>query len=201
MTCTYVKRYAQQALLNISTEDDDDAASLNGSHKSSSTAGKSVAPRPRAMATPRPLHLNQLRHWSARPRDTWPLVNLALTECHEDKEVYNQRIRTIMRLKLSASVAPRTLTRTMTMAQYMEIFGYYSDWRRSCTKRPQPRRCPMEPHPRRNRHPSQRGRPLGRVRHQTLRRTHLHLHQGAPQTPTPPSGIANDCGRKSRRGI
>ena len=54
----------------------------------------------------------------------------------------------------------------------------------------------MEPHPRRNRHPSQRGRPLGRVRHQTLRRTHLHLHQGAPQTPTPPSGIANDCGRK-----
>ena len=68
MTCTYVKRYAQQALLNISTEDDDDAASLNGSSKS--TAGKSVAPASR-MATPRPLHLNQLRHWSARPRDTW----------------------------------------------------------------------------------------------------------------------------------
>jgi hypothetical protein len=53
------------------------------------------------------------------------LANLALTECHEDKEVYYQRIRTTMGLKPAASVAPRLLTRTMSMAQYMDVFAYY----------------------------------------------------------------------------
>jgi ERF superfamily len=48
MAATYVKRYAQQALLNISTEDDDDAASLNGSNKTekSAAAVKYVHPSP-----------------------------------------------------------------------------------------------------------------------------------------------------------
>jgi hypothetical protein len=53
------------------------------------------------------------------------LSNLALTECQEDKEVFDQRIRQTMGLKADASVAPRLLTRTMTMAQYMDIFAYY----------------------------------------------------------------------------
>jgi hypothetical protein len=52
-------------------------------------------------------------------------VNLAMTKCHEDKEVYDQRIRQTMGLKPSASMAPRLLTHTMTVVQYMELFAHY----------------------------------------------------------------------------
>jgi hypothetical protein len=51
--------------------------------------------------------------------------NLAMTECMEDVSVYEQRIRQTMKIPAQASVAPRLLTRTMSMAQYMELFAYY----------------------------------------------------------------------------
>ena len=125
MTSTYLKRYAQQALFNISTEDDDDAASLNGASKT--TAAKSVAPAPAPTNGHTPAPTPEPAEALERPTEGHiaALANLALTECHEDKEVYYQRIRQVMGLKPSASVAPRLLTRTMTMAQYMDLFAYY----------------------------------------------------------------------------
>jgi hypothetical protein len=53
------------------------------------------------------------------------LSTLALTECGEDLDVYEQRIRQTMKIPAQASVVPRLLTRTMSMAQYMELFAYY----------------------------------------------------------------------------
>jgi hypothetical protein len=53
------------------------------------------------------------------------LRNLAVTECQEPLEVYEDRIRTTMKIPKQASVAPKLLTRTMSMAQYMELFAYY----------------------------------------------------------------------------
>jgi len=127
MAATYVKRYAQQALLNISTEDDDDAASLNGSNKTEKSAaavklrpsepvnGNVHPPPPPSESTDRPTeaHLSALRA-------------LALKDCHEEIEVYEQRIRQTMGLKSAASVAPKLLTRTMNMAQYMTVFEHYT---------------------------------------------------------------------------
>jgi hypothetical protein len=57
--------------------------------------------------------------------DISALTTLAVVTCHEDSEVFGQRLRTIMKLKPSASVAPRLLTRTMSMAQYREAIAYY----------------------------------------------------------------------------
>lgn len=124
---TYAKRYAQQALLNVSTEDDDDAASLNGSSKADKSAaasngrpsesvaanGHTPAPEPdESLAHPTESHLAALR-------------NLAVTECQEPVDVYEDRIRTTMKIPKQASVSPRLLTKTMTMAAYMEVFAYY----------------------------------------------------------------------------
>jgi hypothetical protein len=53
------------------------------------------------------------------------LKNLACTECSEPVEVYEDRIRTTMKIPKQASVAPKLLTRTMTMQAYMEVFAYY----------------------------------------------------------------------------
>jgi hypothetical protein len=53
------------------------------------------------------------------------LRNLAVTECQEPLEVYEDRIRTTMKIPKQASVAPKLLTRTMSMAQYMDVFAYY----------------------------------------------------------------------------
>ena len=53
------------------------------------------------------------------------LRNLAVTECQEPVDVYEDRIRTTMKIPKQASVAPKLLTRTMSMAQYMELFAYY----------------------------------------------------------------------------
>jgi hypothetical protein len=57
--------------------------------------------------------------------DITALTTLAIVECGEDAEVFGQRLRTIMKLKPSASVAPKLLTQTMTMAQYQEAMAYY----------------------------------------------------------------------------
>jgi hypothetical protein len=53
------------------------------------------------------------------------LRNLALTECGEEVEVYEDRLRTMMKIPKQASVSPRLLTKTMTMTVYMEVFAYY----------------------------------------------------------------------------
>jgi hypothetical protein len=126
MTCTYLKRYAQQALLNISTEDDDDAASLNGSNKAEkpAAAAKLRASEPVSANG----HTPPLGEPTDRPSEQHitALQTLALTECGEDRDVFEQRIRTIMGLKPAASVAPKLLTRTMDMSQYMQAFEYYT---------------------------------------------------------------------------
>ncbi len=121
-TCTYLKRYALQAQLGLSTEEDDDAASVNGSGKPTAKA-VSVPPAETNGHTPAPDPDETLAH--PTEGHIAALANLALTECREDKEVYYQRIRTTMGLKPSASVAPRLLTRTMSMAQYMTVYAYY----------------------------------------------------------------------------
>jgi hypothetical protein len=119
--CTYTKRYAMQALLNLATEDDDDASSLNGTNTPAvpkaatapaATNGHTPAPEP-DLEHPTEAHLSALRA-------------LALKECHEEIEVYEQRIRQTMGLKPAASVAPKLLTRTMDMTQYMTIFEHYT---------------------------------------------------------------------------
>jgi hypothetical protein len=53
------------------------------------------------------------------------LCNLAVTECQEPVDVYEDRIRTTMKIPKQASVAPRLLTRTMSMQAYMDVFAYY----------------------------------------------------------------------------
>jgi hypothetical protein len=53
------------------------------------------------------------------------LRNLAVTECQEPVDVYEQRIRTMMKIPKQASVSPRLLTKTMSMTTYMDIFAYY----------------------------------------------------------------------------
>jgi hypothetical protein len=125
--CTYGKRYAQQALLNISTEDDDDAASLNGSSKvpaekavttpAASTNGHSPMPPVTLEVAvgdrPTDAHISALRA-------------LALQDCAEPEDVQADRIRRAMGLKAGASMAPKLLTRTMSMAQFMTVFEFYT---------------------------------------------------------------------------
>jgi hypothetical protein len=53
------------------------------------------------------------------------LKNLACTECGDPIEVYEDRLRRTMGIPKNASVAPKLLTRTMTMQAYMEVFGFY----------------------------------------------------------------------------
>jgi hypothetical protein len=79
------------------------------------TADAAPPPAPKADASlehPTESHLAALR-------------NLAVTECQEPLEVYEDRIRTTMKIPKQASVAPKLLTRTMTMQAYMEVFAYY----------------------------------------------------------------------------
>jgi hypothetical protein len=53
------------------------------------------------------------------------LKNLACTEYGDPIEVYEDRLRRTMGVPKNASVAPKLLTRTMTMQAYMEVFGFY----------------------------------------------------------------------------
>jgi hypothetical protein len=117
---TYIRRYQQSSMLNIVTEDDDDGASTTGA-TTEPVATKAAAPM-RANGhgtTSAPTERPTEGHITA-------LSTLALTECGEEKEVFEQRIRQVMGLKPSASVAPKLLTRTMTMAQYMAVFEHYT---------------------------------------------------------------------------
>jgi hypothetical protein len=109
MAATYIKRYAQQALLNVSTEDDDDAASLNDSHKADKSAatanGRGSEPVNGNGHTPPPELYASLEH----PTESHlaALKNLALTECREELEVYEDRLRRTMGVPKHASVSPR----------------------------------------------------------------------------------------------
>jgi hypothetical protein len=77
------------------------------------TNGHKPAPEPDAsLAHPTEAHLAALR-------------NLAVTECQEPVEVYEDRLRRTMGIPKQASVAPKLLTRTMTMQAYMDVFAYY----------------------------------------------------------------------------
>ena len=51
------------------------------------------------------------------------LRNLAVTECGDPVDVYEDRLRTTMKIPKQASVAPKLLTRTMTMQAYMGLFA------------------------------------------------------------------------------
>jgi hypothetical protein len=54
------------------------------------------------------------------------LRTLAVQESGTDVEAFETRIRRTMGLKSMALVAPKLLTRTMTMAQYMAVFEHYT---------------------------------------------------------------------------
>jgi len=78
-----------------------------------STNGHTPAPEPDEAPThPTEGHLAALR-------------NLAVTECGDPSEVYEDRLRTMMKIPKQASVSSRLLTKTMAMSTYMEIFAYY----------------------------------------------------------------------------
>jgi hypothetical protein len=118
---TYIRRYQQSSMLNIATEDDDDAASTHGATTEPSTkapaapiaAANGHTPSPDvSLEHPTESHLAALR-------------NLAVTECGEDVSVYEDRLRRTLKVPPHASVSPRLLTRSMTMVQYMEVFAYY----------------------------------------------------------------------------
>jgi len=123
---TYLRRYTSCPLLGVCAEEDDDASAVEGncittqaSKRETTTAsvltngnGHPPAP-PKAEGVERPTE----KHIEA-------LCTLA-AQCHEDLEVFEQRLRTIMGLKPSASVARRLLPRTMTMAHYMDAVAYY----------------------------------------------------------------------------
>jgi hypothetical protein len=57
--------------------------------------------------------------------DITALTTLAVVTCADGPEVFAQRLRRTMGLKPSASVAPKLLTRTMSMAHYQEVLAYY----------------------------------------------------------------------------
>jgi hypothetical protein len=69
---------------------------------------------------------------------------LALKDCGEDRDVFKDRIRHTMGLKASASVAPKLLTRTMTMAQYMAVFEHYTRLREQLARKT-PKEIAQEP--------------------------------------------------------
>jgi hypothetical protein len=85
---------------------------------SSAVSSNGHAPEP-------PMHPTTEATRRPAEEDITALTTLAVVECREDADVFGQRLRTIMKLKPSASVAPKLLTRTMTMAQYQEVLAYY----------------------------------------------------------------------------
>lgn len=126
MTCTYVKRYAQQALLNISTEDDDDAASLNGSSKpatSKPVATPAASTNGHQPPVPTGLDATQMHPTEA---NIAALYALAVEACGESRDVIDDRIRRALGVKAGASVAPKLLSRSMPMAAFMAVYEHYT---------------------------------------------------------------------------
>jgi hypothetical protein len=76
------------------------------------TNGHRPAPEPdESLAHPTESHLAALR-------------NLAVTECQDPVEVFEDRLRRTMGVPKHASVSPRLLTKTMSMQAYMEVYGF-----------------------------------------------------------------------------
>jgi hypothetical protein len=119
---TYIRRYQQSSLLNIATEDDDDAASTHGATTEPSTKAPVVPTAARNGHAP-PSQDATLEH----PTESHlaALRNLAVTECGEPVEVFEGRVRQMMKLPKQASVSPRLLSKSMPMTTYMEMFAYY----------------------------------------------------------------------------
>jgi ERF superfamily len=119
---SYARRYNTLALLDLSAEDDLDGSQATGDHIEPRTKAAS-APVATNGHTPPPAPDESLAH----PTESHlaALKNLACTECGDPLEVYEDRLRTTMKIPKQASVAPKLLTRTMSMAQYMDVFAYY----------------------------------------------------------------------------
>jgi hypothetical protein len=120
---TYLRRYTSTALLGVCGEADEDGSAAEGSSiavqalltEPVSSNGHTPGPAPEpdaSMEHPTESHLAALR-------------NLALTECHEELEVFEDRLRRTMGVPKNASVSPRLLTKTMSMQAYMEVYGFY----------------------------------------------------------------------------
>jgi hypothetical protein len=117
---SYARRYNYLALLDLAGEDDVDGSQATGDHieprakPASVPASNGHAPEPgeKSLEHPTESHLAALR-------------NLAVTECQEPVDLYEDRLRTMMKIPKQASVSPRLLTKTMSMTTYMEIFAYY----------------------------------------------------------------------------
>jgi ERF superfamily len=120
----YAKRYSMQSLLNVSGEDDDDAAGVS-EPASAQVAAAPVVPSTKCQA-PAP-HAPAPAADPAHPteRDLAALRHLAVTECGEAPDVYEDRIRRLGKLPVQASVSPRLLARTLPIAVYRELYQYY----------------------------------------------------------------------------
>jgi hypothetical protein len=86
------------------------------------TNGHSTAPEPDAsLAHPTESHLSALR-------------SLALITCHEDVEAFETRVRRTAGLPAHASLAPKLLTRTLSMSTFMEVYGWYVNLEKQLAK-------------------------------------------------------------------
>jgi hypothetical protein len=63
------------------------------------------------------------------------LKNLAVTACGDPVEVFEGRIRQMMKLPKQASVSPRLLSRSMSMTTYMECFAYYTNLKKQLARK------------------------------------------------------------------
>ena len=123
---TYLRRYTSCPLLGVCAEDDDDAGAAEG-NCITTQASKRETP-PSSVLTNGNGHPPAPPKTEAvdRPTDQHITALFALAEqCHEEPEVFEVRLRTIMGLKPSAFVARRLLPRTMTMEDYMRAVAYY----------------------------------------------------------------------------
>jgi hypothetical protein len=110
---SYGRRYSISALLALAADDDGASASgdvITGQTTKPAAPTNGHDPNPER---PTEAHIAALR-------------TLALQECGADVEAFEHRIRRIMGLKPGTSVAPKLLTRTMTMVQDMAVFEHYT---------------------------------------------------------------------------
>jgi hypothetical protein len=125
---TYIRRYQQSSMLNLVTEDDDDGAS---------TTGATTEPVATKAQTPASTNGSGPTHGTPeRPTEVHisALTALALKDCGEEPEVFEDRIRRTMGIPAKASVAPKLLSRTMTMQAYMTVFEHYTNLKAQLTR-------------------------------------------------------------------
>jgi hypothetical protein len=123
---TYLRRYTSGPLLGVAADDDDDGAAADGSHITLQASNRETITTP--VQTNGNGHPPAALKTDAVDRPTAAHIEalFALAEqCHEEPEVFEVRLRTVMGLKPSASVARKLLPRTMTMEHYMRAVAYY----------------------------------------------------------------------------